>query len=675
MRRLVVTVLLAGSLFLPALVRGAPVPLVNTSHAGRITAMVVDERRGLLFSGGEDGTVRIWDLAARQLSYLLRVSYLPIRTIAVHPSEPLVSVLVGEELQTDTLVCWDWERNRRLFTIESDAQLLCLDYSPLGSYLVYSREDYNSLVTVDPHTGRVLPYLQRGFGIVSYFTIARNEGNIMTYQPSGVISYWEIATGRLLKQLRAATDLAQIHISPNNRFIAAVGGEASRGEQLVVVDVLTGENLDQEPVSGVWDLAFSPAGNEISAVAELEGAVVLKRWYFGGRFLLSLSDRSFAADRVVGPACLVQTGEGSILGDGVGTIRALSSAGDPTVFASDTLLRISDLAFAGATMAVASPESLLVVSSRFFAEPYDGEAVPPEAVKLSAHPNPLRASTGLAFADSRRLLLWRSDETEGLLSVLDTWTGYAFTPDVSFSSPIRSLTVAPVGLIVVEKRGFCRVLDPTTFQATFRYNSPGMNKLIHTFGDMLVGGKTSIVEFQSPLLQINQKTGETVPVPDSSLFIYDLLYSDTDSALFTLAVQRRGERLSTLLKMNTGYNFERSQVLLETKGEDLGASVVADDRGTVYTSLGYEGVVSWQNGRMVPLASSGGVPRRLYWQAGKLFSLNRDGTISVWDTETRELLADIYIFKDGSWAALTPQGGVLHAAEAGRRLIPAKGWS
>jgi hypothetical protein len=109
-----------------------------------------------------------------------------------------------------------------------------------------------------------------------------------------------------------------------------------------------------------------------------------------------------------------------------------------------------------------------------------------------------------------------------------------------------------------------------------------------------------------------------------------------------------------VVKLHTGFTFERSRVLKVFNGEDLGASIVGDGAGNVFTSLGYEELTLFRDDRSGTLEASGQIPRKLYVHNRKLFSLNRDSSISVWDITSRELLANIHLLRDGTWRASRP---------------------
>jgi hypothetical protein len=270
MRKLAALLLLAS-----AVLAGGQNLLVDSSHAGPVNDLVYDPASGLLFSAGQDGTVRIWEPEGR-LRASLRVSHRPVQRLALHPSLPQFSALVGEASKTETLAAWDWERGDELFSLTSDRQLMHLAYAPQGNYLAYSRADYRSLAAVDSRSGADLGLLRTGFGIVSFFAISRNGSTIMGYQPSGLITYWDLQADRSLRQLRTLADLSLIRITPSNRHILAAAGD-----RLVAVDLLSGALAAEEDVPGLARLALAPEGEELAA----DSADGLRRWHFTGSTL------------------------------------------------------------------------------------------------------------------------------------------------------------------------------------------------------------------------------------------------------------------------------------------------------------------------------------------------------------------------------------------------------
>ena len=86
--------------------------LLQTGHRGEVLAVEYDESRGLLFSAGEDGTLRVWDLAARALVARIGVGQLPLASIAVKATATQVAVLESDGVRNFAVSAWDWRRGQ-----------------------------------------------------------------------------------------------------------------------------------------------------------------------------------------------------------------------------------------------------------------------------------------------------------------------------------------------------------------------------------------------------------------------------------------------------------------------------------------------------------------------------------------------------------------------------------
>jgi len=91
--------------------------VVTTGHVGAVLDLQYDEKRNLLFSAGDDGTVRIWEAADGALYRSLRVTRLSAQMMAVDPVKPRVAVVVSDGLRSFSLVVWDWEQDRQILRL------------------------------------------------------------------------------------------------------------------------------------------------------------------------------------------------------------------------------------------------------------------------------------------------------------------------------------------------------------------------------------------------------------------------------------------------------------------------------------------------------------------------------------------------------------------------------
>jgi hypothetical protein len=80
-------------------------------------------------------------------------------------------------------------------------------------------------------------------------------------------------------------------------------------------------------------------------------------------------------------------------------------------------------------------------------------------------------------------------------------------------------------------------------------------------------------------------------------------------------------------------------------------------------------VQQWEDGRTTRFETTGHVPREVAAGDGLLFAVNHDRTVSIWETRSAKLLADVYLFTDSSWIAALVQENRVHSYGADRYLI------
>lgn len=636
--------------------------LINSSHRGPVNKLYYDDNRNLLFSGGEDGSVLIWDTEKREIVFRVQISHLPVKMFAVHPEKTQLAVVESDQLKTFRLSFWDWEKGTRLFLRDLDELPLFITYSPKGKYLLYTRQEYNSLVLLNPKTGRELNLLKKGSGIVPFAVISGNERNIMTYQPAGLITYLEISSGKILKRVKTLPDLSAIKIFPDNLHIAA-----STGEFLVVVDLLTGTVKSREAISEITAISISGQGNEVASICREGGESRLTKWYFNRRDLYSVSvpEINFFTNL----NALTFADRHLFLAGREGNISYLNRQNQYETLAENQLMEISSLALAQNHLAIAGSGNIFLFSAELlFANLITGRSLDSKSfLRQKRIINPFSGESGVDFSDEGRLFFWAKGNERGGIISLDPDTGLQRTIHSDFNSALLYFEAAAQGIITVEKSGMAQILDGDSYWKLFQYWAPGMDKLIYGGDGTLLGAKSSVSELSSPLLMINQETGETVPIADTRLFVFELLYDRAGKRLFSLGIERDGDSYITQLKQHSGADFKKMQLLYSYPGEDLNACM-ALDHSALYVALSDKPVSQWNGYRFIELERSSHQPVKLYTQDRALLSLNSDSTLTLWDTRSRRIILNFYIFKDGEWAAFF-RNGSLYTSSGGKKYL------
>ena len=627
---------------------GIAATLLQTGHRGAVLAVEHDENRGLVFSAGEDGTLRVWDLAARSLVARIGVGHLPLVGIAVNPAATQVAVLESDGVHSFAVSAWDWRAARRLFRVTLAGEPLFLRYSGAGSWLMLGESAWQGLRLLAAADGSPIAFHPEGFGIVGFAEVSRSERTILTYQPSGRLQYWEAATGNLVTELRTAPYLSGLRISRDRRYAAG-----SNGREVLLVDLVTGATKARFTLAGVRSLDLSPAADEIACIApSAAGALELSRWALSGETFTRVPGADEAG------VTLARYTTAGLVTASAGGLDLVTASGANVVVARDELADVTGIAADGGLLALASPAWIWLFR-------------PPAT--MTTVPNPLAGPTGLVFADGR-LVAWRQGPGSPAAVTLDAATGAVTGTLAGLAAPLLQLEPAAGGLVSLDRTGTVRLVAlpgvggaADTGRPIFDAWLPGTLCVTAISERELVGGRTPIEGGSGgTLLRINMRTGETVAVSGSNRSTYDLAWDAARGILYSLGVDADGD---TVLTRHEGQGFESGRVLARYEGEDISATLGLDPAtGIVYASLGFGGIVTWDGSSADLIASEGRVPRRLAAATGFLASINHDAAVSLWDPAARRLAADLYLLASGDWC-LAGSGGRWSATDGAAPLV------
>jgi WD40 repeat protein len=660
---------LAATLVLAAIVGSgaAQALVVDSGHQGGVTALVADDSRGILVSGGEEGSVSIWNTNNNTLLASFQVSHRPVRGLALHPRQDRVAVLAGTGRQPYIIAVWDWRRARRQFTLQVREEPSYFGFSTQGSYLFYTLAEWESIHIHDVETGRQLPYMSSGFGLVSFLAFSRSERNLMTYQPSGRIVFWETRTGRQIKTIQAPPDLLNPTVLDDFSTMIAVSPDG-----LVVVDLVTGLAVDTAETATIVDLSSSRDGTRIAGlVRAASGGVALNQWIYRSG---SLTQVSGGGVRLPAQNAMLRTvavtDRDVYLGSEDGTVYASSFYGPARTLSTNHLAGITAVAAQKSTIAVATPGAVLVFrlsTNRFGRTMLDFV----RNYSLEQHRFPGFGDPDIAFLDETTFAVWDRSSDSGTVMLVSPSSLRAV--DLEPGSALVDLQ--PVGdgaaVLALHRNGNIAILDSLTWEPQFQLRSPGTQAVAALSGETLVAGRATISAFDRPLLRINTRTGETVPLTDQRWVTYGLQIDARRQKLYSVSISYDDDSPKTFVRLHEGGGLERSRPIIQFAGEDPGAAILFEaSRERIYTTLGYEGVRVWDGGRLARLEEPTHIPRDLALADRLLVARNTDSTVSVWDTRTGKLELEFYLFRDLSWLAVLPQEHAYVNNGADRYIIP-----
>ena len=580
--------------------------------------------------------------------------------IAVNPAGHEIASFQTDNINNFKITAWNWETGKELFSHRISEAPLFMKYSPTGSFLVYGVTEWHSLNFLDSSTGQSLPYFQGGIGIVSDVIISDTAKTIMTYSPSGQIQYWNLESGTLKQTYHTLQNLTAISFTPNNRYMIG-----AHNDNLVMVDLVGGQTVSSVPLPGIQNTSLDPANDEIAVYSDGSNGPQLSLYSLSG----GLVPMSSAFETPSSPVTdILYVDDELVASDQSGTFVTQRPYFGSNTFGKNNILPINDIAVNKNELLLTSPSHILTLSSSFFALSDSSQA---QSVQFSTMANPYSGPTGALALHDGRFVLWNLTGQNGSYRIFDS-SGVG--PEIgSFPAPFVDVRNAGSNLLTLDSQGSINILNTDTAKSLFNYTAFGIQGVAYVSPQKIIAGLSQSGSLNTTLLQINPVTGETVPIPDSSIVVFNLAYDSANQELYTLDIENAssGSGTNTVLKNHQLATLDNGQPLLSYPGEDHSSGLAVDSASdTVFSSLGFDGVkqIDPTTGSITDFQSTDHIPRKLIVHGNWVISLNTDSTITVWNRLTGKRLLDLYVFKNLSWAAILSSGKFISSPGADRYL-------
>jgi WD40 repeat protein len=233
-------------------------------HGDRVGSVVFAPDGKSLASASNDGTVRIWDVATGNELKMLMAGKNFIRAIAFSPDGKWLASAHDRRVKL-----WEtstWSKRGELAGHDRDRSVLSIAFSPDGKTLASASEDRTARVW-DLASGTELRQLGRFQDDPASVAFAPDGKTLALGFRSGLIQTFEPESGKELLKISGKGAVA-LSFSPDGKTLAAIG----EGPWLVLWDPTSGREISRiESTKRVeWDrkrldaLAFSPDGKTIA---------------------------------------------------------------------------------------------------------------------------------------------------------------------------------------------------------------------------------------------------------------------------------------------------------------------------------------------------------------------------------------------------------------------------
>ena len=186
-------------------------------------------------SAGQDGFLIRWTEDGAGEHY--QISDLEIRMIARAPNGTDIAVYETDGGLVNRLSVWNWKTLTRKYARRFSNAITSLSYTEKGTFIVVGTATVNGVVFLNASTGSVVSgKIREAPGIISMAVSSSTENTMVTYSPSGTLTYYNLRNGQQSAKFDVSFGLEQPVLFNNNVFFAGVTNDG-----ISVVQATTGK--------------------------------------------------------------------------------------------------------------------------------------------------------------------------------------------------------------------------------------------------------------------------------------------------------------------------------------------------------------------------------------------------------------------------------------------------
>ncbi|MBD2164549.1 serine/threonine protein kinase [Calothrix membranacea FACHB-236] len=224
---------------------------------------VATGQEGILASGSDDQSVKIWNLQKKQVIRTLKADSGWVYAVAVTPDSQ--TAIAG--YQNKTIKIWNLNTGEKIRTLQGHQGLVnSVAISPDGQTLVSGSYD-KTIKLWDLPTGKEIRTLKGHTREVLAVAISPNGEKIASASADRTIKIWQLQTGKKIHTLQGhSLDVNALAISPNGQLLAS----ASDDKTIKLWNLNTGKPIRtfEKHTADVNAIAFSPNGEYLASASD-----------------------------------------------------------------------------------------------------------------------------------------------------------------------------------------------------------------------------------------------------------------------------------------------------------------------------------------------------------------------------------------------------------------------
>ena len=606
------------------------------SHQGQVTQIAPVSTRGTdgtYYSASDDGFVIKWTFDGQGEHY--QFSDVAIKLIAVSPNGNEIALYETDGGSINRITVWDWKTLSRKYLKKFSDSITSLTYSANGTYLIAGTATVDGAVFIRTQGWQMVDKIKENTGIVSYIHTSKTEKTCVFYSPSGTLSFYNLATGKLKQKMQIVKGLSQTVMYNENRYFAGV-----RDNTIYIT--FSGKTIASIPANN--PIIISTEADYNLFYLENDG-----RSNYEVKMIESKEENLVSNPRLVktlkGPrgsaviTTAIKDATNIYFGGRNGSVyqteaEATITSSNMTELTEDTYSKIYG-------MAPAETDFYFLTSNSIYSSSYDTGVIS----KLASTNG---ESEIIAYKDNSVILWSQSDKSPIILLDLDKKSSKTlFTPKNNVQK-VRLCTVEDNNyLIEIESNSVVNLFDMQ--EGTFRevYSGTGIQDAVYMNNKLIYIAKSAATNPQTPLLTVNPQTMETVPLNIKGNVTYAL--STDGKTIYGLNIISDDTGRNTYVFSFNVYTKQMTNILKFAE-EDAEAFTYLSGNN-LFTNIGRNKVYCYNlsTKKRFSYNRSASIPKTICTNSRRAVILNSNGSISWCGTTDSKLLADWYLTKDDQW--------------------------
>jgi hypothetical protein len=605
---------------------------VHTSkqpHEGAVTSLALGTNT--LFSAGEDGYIINWDYSGNGDHYQL--SDYQIKLLAVSPDGNDIAVYETDGYSVNRISVWNWKTQTRKFAKRLMASVTSLTYSENGTYLMIGTTSVDGILFLNATKGSVVKKIDESTGIITMSVSSASENSSVMYSPLGYLIYTNLRNGDKKTSFQIMNDLKQPLLYNNDRFFAGV-----KDGTIYITQATTGKNAGL--IKGSNPIICSNRDDKDLYFIEQSGkTIVLKLIETEDYHVIEtpLLVKSLKLDTNTKITSLIKNNNTIFVGCENGSLYSFETTASTNIQEIATFTQI--LYGKIYDIAVNDDQFYFLTNKSLFKSSYSNNTIY-SVINNDGKKNITQSGDSI--------ILWTANSRESVekCSLIDNTKTTLFIPQ----KPIMILRQFENFLVYVESSTTVKTYNLDTGEIVTLFAGTGIqDALLYTPTDLYVA-KTATGEPKSSLIHVNTQTKENVSLPVTTDVIFSLSANQQkDDPFYGVSVETNADTRETEI---FAYYPSTNKFIprLKLADEDTSAfSYLLDN--TIYTNIGKNQIYSFNlaTKQQFVMSRFASLPTKICGNSNTLLVLNKDGSISWYNTNSKSLLKNWYVTIDGDW--------------------------